>query len=129
MMMFYKELGKVFWAVAAADSKIRKAEIEKLKELVRKYWLPLDEYIDNFGTNAAYEIEIVFDWLLENEWDVEDVILEFRVFHMEHAVLFTEEINELILKTVHSIAGAFSGENKSEVVLISRLTAILNKQE
>ncbi len=38
-------------------------EIERLKEDVRKYWLTVDSIEDEFGTDAAYQIEIVFNWL------------------------------------------------------------------
>lgn len=63
----YQNLGKLFYAVAIADKSIRPIEVEKMKEDVRKYWLTVDGVEDEFGTDAAYQIEIVFDWLQQEE--------------------------------------------------------------
>ena len=64
---FYENLGKLFYSVAMADKKVSLIEIQRLKEDVKKYWLPLDDVEDDFGTDAAYQIEIVFDWLQQEE--------------------------------------------------------------
>ncbi len=66
---FYQQLGKLFYAVADSDNNIQQDEINKLKKVVREEWLPIEDSVDEFGTDAAYQIEIVFDWLLENNYD------------------------------------------------------------
>ena len=63
----YQNLGKLFYAIAAADNEVRKVEFDKLKELVRKHWLELDPIEDIYSTDAAYQIEIVFDWLNQEQ--------------------------------------------------------------
>ncbi|WP_426094125.1 hypothetical protein [Flavobacterium sp. DSR2-3-3] len=88
--------------------------------------LSLENNFNEFGDDTAYEIEIVFDRLVANEWELEQVISDFKIFRTEHQQLFTTEINALILKTANAIASSFSGKNKSEQVLISELTFILN---
>ena len=125
MTHLYKHLGKVFYSIAAIDKTIRTEEIEKLKQIIKKEWLPLENSLIEFGDDAAYEIEIVFDWLVANEWELEQVMPDFKIFREEHLHLFTPKINALILKTANAIASSFSGKNKSEHVLISQLSAIL----
>jgi hypothetical protein len=127
MQNFYTQLGKLYYMVAAADDTIREAEIFKLKEIVKSEWLPMENSVDDVGTDSAFQIEIVFDWLLENDWDRQAVIPEFKRFKIEHESLFTERVKQLILKTTHAIAQAFSGKNKSELVLIGELQLILSK--
>ena len=39
---FYQHLGKLFYAIAAADKKVHPDEFNKLKELVKLKWLHLD---------------------------------------------------------------------------------------
>ena len=39
---------------------------------------------NEFGDDAAYEIEIVFDWMVANEWKLEQVLHEFKIFKAEH---------------------------------------------
>jgi len=125
MTHFYEHLGKVFYSIAAIDKNIRKEEIDKLKQIIKTEWLPLENTFNEFGDDTAYEIEIVFDWLVANEWELEQVIPNFKIFRTEHQSLFTPAVNALIIKTANAIATSFSGKNKSEHVLISQLSSIL----
>lgn len=125
MIHFYQQLGKVFYSIAAIDKTVRKEEIEQLKKIVKTEWIPLENALNEFGDDAAYQIEIVFDELLENEWNFEEVIPDFKIFRKEHKSLFTPEVRILILKTAIAIVAAFSGENKSEHLIINKLKRIL----
>lgn len=125
MTRLYEHLGKVFYCIAAIDKTIRKEEIVQLKEIVKTEWLPLENTFNEFGDDTAYEIEIVFDWLVANKWDPEQVIPDFKIFRKEQEHLFTPEVITLILKTANAIANSFLEKNKSEHVLISQLSAIL----
>ena len=128
MISFYQQLGKVFYSIAAADNIISKKEISTLKKIVKKEWLPLESTLTEFGDDAAYQIEIVFDSLLENDWDSMDIIIEFENFRKEHPSLFTPKTNDLILKTADAIVTSFSNENQSEIELIKELSAILHQE-
>ncbi|WP_228479049.1 hypothetical protein [Flavobacterium soyangense] len=125
MIHFYQQLGKLFYGVASVDKTIRKEEIAQLKEIVKKEWVPIENTFNEFGDDSAYQIEIVFDWLVENDWNIGKVIPNFKIFKKEHPSLFTPQVNDLILKTAKAIANSFSGKNKSESVLITELRNIL----
>lgn len=129
MTHFYEHLGKVFYSIAAADKTVRKEEITQLKQIVKTEWLPFENTLNEFGDDSAYQIEIVFDWLVENDWNVGQVIPDFESFRKEHPSLFTPQVNALILKTAKAIASSFFGKNKSELVLINQLSGILSKQQ
>ncbi|KKL73360.1 hypothetical protein LCGC14_2075700 [marine sediment metagenome] len=122
----YQNLGKLFYAVAMADKKVVPKEVEKLKEDVRKYWLEVDAIEDEFGSDAAYQIEIVFDWLQNEEEESQFYFDEFVDFYKEHPSRFDPKIKELILKTADDIASSFAGRNKSELILLSKLESLLN---
>ncbi len=128
MVRFYQQLGKIFYSIAAVDNTVRPEEIAELKKIIQREWIPLESSFDQFGSDSAYQIEIVFDWLTENQWDYDQIIPDFKIFREEHERLFTPEINALILKTAEAIAKAFSGKNKAEHVLISQLNFILEDQ-
>jgi hypothetical protein len=49
----YQKLGKLFYAIAIADKKVRPKEVEKLKAYVRNYWLALDAVEDEFGATRG----------------------------------------------------------------------------
>lgn len=128
MVLFYQQLGKIFYSIAAVDKTVRQEEIKQLKKIIQKEWLPLENTFDEFGSDSAYQIEIVFDWLVENKWDIDQTIPDLKIFRMEHRSLFTPPVNALILKTAKAIATSFAGKNKSEHVLISQLNSVLENQ-
>lgn len=128
MIHFYQQLGKLFYSVASVDKTVRKEEIAQLNEIVKKEWLPLENNLSEFGDDAAYQIEIVFDWLVENDWKVGKTVPNFKSFRKEHPSLFTPQVNDLILKTAKAITNSFSGKNKSESVLINELRDILYQE-
>lgn len=119
---FYQNLGKLFYAIAAADKVVRKIEHAKLKEIVKKEWLSVDDFEDDFHTDAAYQIEVVFDWLYnEEKLDAERWFTSFLDFKNDHEQLFDDQIKNLILKTADIIASSFSGKNKSELIMLAKL--------
>lgn len=125
---FYQNLGKLFYAIAAADNEVRDAEYAKLKQLVLLEWLAVDELEDVFGSDAAYQIEIVFDWLhREENLDSKACFNDFVYFRKQHSQLFSSSINALILKTANAIAESFSGKNKSELIMLAKLQSELKK--
>ena len=118
---FYQSLGKLFYFVAMADHTVRPIEIKRLRNYVRQYWLDVDEIEDEFHTDAAYQIEIVFDWL-----DGEEKEGEFKEFYKEHPEKFSEPIKKLIVETSEAIAKSFAGKNRSEMLAIFKLKQLFN---
>jgi len=128
MIHFYQQLGKLFYSIASADKEVQKEEIVQLKKLVKKQWVPQEDALNEFGDDAAFQIEIVFDWLMANDWHIRNVIPDLTNYKKEHPSIFTPHMNALILKTAHAIAASFSGEQKLELDLINELTTILNQE-
>ncbi|MEL6918191.1 MAG: hypothetical protein AAFO99_10730 [Bacteroidota bacterium] len=117
----YQHLGRLFYAVAIVDKSIHIKELETLKELVREYWLDLDTLEDEHGTDAGFQIEIIFDWLLEHEKEGESCYREFTDFYRQHTEKFTPLVKKMTLDTAHAIAAAFAKKNKSELILLAKL--------
>jgi oligoendopeptidase F len=125
----YQALGKLFYAVAMADKKVRPIEIEKLKEAVKESWLEVDAMEDEFGTDAAYQIEIVFDWLLEREGEAQAYFEEFKEFFNDHTEKFDPKLRDLIWKTANTIAASYAGMNKSELMVLGKLQLLLQQKK
>lgn len=123
----YQNLGKLFYAVAMADHSVHMKEMEKLNEVVRDYWLEVDDIEDEYGTDSAFQIISVFDWLLEYQKDSEEIYEEFEAFYMEQEILFTPKIKHLAMSTSRAIAAAFYGSNKSELILLGRLQLLFEE--
>lgn len=123
----YQNLGKLFYAVAMADGTTHVKELNKLKEIVRQEWIHVDRIEDNFQSDAAYQIETVFDWLLEKEINSEDSFKEFSDFYKEYPELFTKPIKSLIMQTANAIAFSFAGKNKSELIVMAKIALLFKK--
>jgi len=125
---FYQNLGKLFYAIAASDNKVHPSELNKLKELVKDKWLDVDPLEDDYGTDAAYEIEIVFDWLdKQQRLNIASCFEDFVDYKNEQKHLFTPKIIKLIQTTAHAIAASFSDVNKSELIMLAKLDLELKK--
>ena len=125
MIHFYQQLGKLFYSIAAVDGTVRKEEITKLIEIVHKEWVPIETTLNEYGDDSAYQIEIVFDWLIEKDGKISNGISAFENFKKEHPSIFTPQVNDLILKTALAISESFSKKNKSEMQLITELRDVL----
>ncbi|CAL2083408.1 conserved protein of unknown function [Tenacibaculum sp. 190524A02b] len=124
---FYQNIAKIFYAIAKSDGVVSIEEIEILKKVVKENWLEVDETFDLFGTDTAYQIEIVFDWLLGKGTSAEDCYSDFIEYFHNHSYLFTSEIKRLIMETSSKIASSFAGKNKSELILLARLSLEFNQ--
>lgn len=118
---FYQNVAKIFYAIAAVDKVIDEEEFTALKKLVKKEWLAVDESEDEYNTDAAYQIEVVFEWLQLKGLDAYNCYNEFIEYKNEHSYFFTEQLNSLIMKTAEKIANAFAGKNKSELIMLAKL--------
>ena len=121
----YENLGKLFYAIAAVDEDIHKEEIMTLKKIVERDWVRVDDFHDEFGTDAAYFIEIIFDWMDENKPPPYQAFYEFKEFKEDNEQLFTTRINKLIWKTALSISESFEDRNSKEQTMLSKLREII----
>lgn len=124
---FYQSLGKLFYAIAAADKVVSEEEVKTLKKIVEEEWLKIDKINDEFGTDTAYQIEIIFDWLDENQPDADNAFREFKEYREMHKNLFDKDIDRLILKTADEIAESFAGKNIAEIKMLTKLRSLLHE--
>jgi hypothetical protein len=123
--LFYQNLGKLFYAIAAADKVIREEEVKKLKQIVNTEWLNLGGVKDKSEIDTMRQIKITFDQLAAKIQNPNDSMADFKLFKNTHKDLFTDEVKRLIWKTASAITTAFSGRNKSELILLAELGIIL----
>ncbi|MCX7728705.1 MAG: TerB family tellurite resistance protein [Bacteroidia bacterium] len=123
---FYQAIGHAFYAVAHADKKVNKEELQTLIKIVRDQWAPLEEQTDEFGEDIAFQIISVFDWLSENEEKEKEALKHFKDYVMEHPKLFNSKIKQHILKTCEKIADVSHGTSKKEHKVIHEIEKILS---
>jgi hypothetical protein len=123
--LFYQNLGKLFYAIAAADKVIREEEVKKLKHLVNTEWLNLGGVKDKSEVDAMRQIKITFEQLAAQTQNPNDSMADFKLFKKANENLFTDDVKQLIWKTANAITKSFSGRNKSELILLTELGIIL----
>ena len=121
----YRNLGYLFYAIAAADKHIMQEEMDELHEEIKARWLGLENTKDDFGTDAAFEIEFVFDWIRENALSSDAAYHHFERFYHENVSLFTPDVVERIYATSAHIASSFHGSNKQELAILFKLHTLL----
>ncbi len=116
----YNNIGKLFYAIAKADGKLTLEEYRKLNEILDHYWLHLNlEWIAT--TKHA------FNELYLCNAEATPCFDAFIGFYKTNPNLFTKEFKRLILKTANSIAYAFAKINKSELILLAKLSIEFKK--
>ncbi len=126
LLRLYHKLGKLFYAVAAADNTVHKEEALKLYEIVKKEWVPVEDSNDAYGTDAAFQIITAFDLLNDQMAASKSCLHQFEEFYQSHKYLFTPTIKQLTLRTADAIARAFNRKNKAEFQVIHQIQKLFN---
>ena len=117
----YESLGYLFYSMAASDGKVRPAEVEKLKALIKEQWLPLENSRDEFGTDAGHYIDFSFDDANDQGMDPEDAFAKFKLDYKENHARYDTGLRRMIFQTSSAIASAFAGNNKAELGKLAQL--------
>jgi hypothetical protein len=123
----YTNLGYLFYSVAAGDGKVRPAEAERLKALVKEKWLPLEASRDEFGTDAAHYIGMSFDFARSEAMDGDAAFQRFAEEYRGQAARFDDGLKRMVLGTAKAISEAFSGTNKVELARLDALGKLLGR--
>lgn len=125
---FYQKLGYLFYSVAASDGHVAAEEKKMLHAMVLEDWVNLEESRDEFGTDNAYQVEVLFDFLVEKEFPGERAYEVFEHYFKNHLELFTPEVTDRIYHTAGRIAASFHSMNKKELNSITRLHLLMNRE-
>lgn len=118
----YKNIGKLFYAIAKADGQLTIEEYRKLNEILNNLWL-------HTNPKLIEATKHTFNELYLNNTDATLFFDNFIAFYKTNPDLFTEDLKRLILKTADGIAYAFAKINKSELILLAKLSIEFKKTE
>jgi len=125
---FYQKLGYLFYSIASADRRISQQEHDALQQVIKEDWLHFNDKTDAYGTDTAYQIQIIFDFLKEKEYHSESAYNIFNRYFKEHLSLFTDDVIDRIFHSSNRIADCLNGRNKSELQALARLHMLLGKE-
>ncbi|MBK7385161.1 MAG: hypothetical protein IPI81_17795 [Flavobacteriales bacterium] len=119
--LFYKELGRLLYAIAAADGRIAAKEVAVLKKVVAEQLVPQEVTTDHFGTDQAFITEFEFDVLADRGADVDGAFDSFIAYMSRHKADLSVKRKELIYRCADAVAHAFHGVGKAELPLLIEL--------
>jgi uncharacterized tellurite resistance protein B-like protein len=125
---FYQNLGKLFYAIAAADKMVHKDEVAALKKIINTDWLHLDGEKTAAEIDAMRQVKITFYELVNKSENAKQCLQEFKHYKQENERLFKTEVKELIWETANKIVNSFANKNKSELIILSDLGLILQNK-
>ena len=111
----YKNIGKLFYALGKVDGTLTLEEYRELNENLDRYWR-------HINPESITSITHTFNELYLGNAEASICFEEFISFYKTHPDLFTKELKSLILKTANDVAHAFAKINKSELILLAKLS-------
>ncbi len=118
---FYKELGRLLYAISSSDGKVRKQEVEALREFVLKELAPFEPSSDSSGMNKAFYTQFEFDDVLKKQISATEAFLDFSNYIKINAKHIDEHLKTSIINAVEKVASAYKKTNKKENEMINKL--------
>jgi uncharacterized tellurite resistance protein B-like protein len=119
--LFYKELGRLLYAIAAADGQVNDQEVRTLKRIVSQQLVPQEASTDHFGTDQAFITEFEFEVLAERGAAMEEAFDSFIAYMSRDRTDLAPERKQLIYRCADAVANAFHGVGKAELPLLIEL--------
>lgn len=126
--LFYKELGRLLYAIAAADGRIQRKERGTLRWVVKDLLVPVESGTDHHGTDTAYITEFEFDVLAERQATSDEAFDSFIAYMAGHHHDLGEERRELVLTCAEAVAHAWHGVGAKELPLLIELNRHLRQE-
>lgn len=122
---FYKELGNLFYAIAAADKHISEKEKKALDEEVQFAWKHYDHTTDRFGSDRAFLIEFEFETMEDNDEPAESAFQSFVNYFKEYEENIDHHTRTRIFNSARHIAEVVRKINQEELVYLVKLKEVL----
>lgn len=122
---FYKELGNLFYAIAAADKKIRKEEKYQLEKEIQEVWRNYDHTTDRFGSDRAFLIEFEFETMEDESETAEGAYSRFESFFGEFCNQIDTATRHSIFNSARHIAECIRKINTNELNYLVRLKKLM----
>lgn len=118
---FYKELGRLLYAVAMADKKIQPKEVQELHEFVSKELASSEPTSDSSGMNQAFYTSFEFEDYARQHISIKKAHNSFIKFLDANIMEIDPALIDKSIQAIEKVAGAFRKVNEKERVLIDSI--------
>lgn len=120
---FYKELGRLLYAVCMADEKIQPAEVKALQEFVSKELAMAEHSSDSSGMNKAFYTSFEFEEYAKQHISVDEAKASFLKFLDANILAITPGLIDMSVEAIEKVAASFRKVNKKEREMINSIKA------
>lgn len=113
---YYKELGKLVYAVAAADGAVQPEEKEKLHQFVLKEMAYHEQSVDSSGMNQAFYVDFEFDATEEKHPASTEIAKSYTRFVHANYEPNDEALIKNSLQLIEAVALAYSKKNEKNII-------------
>lgn len=113
---YYKELGKLVYAVAIADGVVQHEEREKLHQFVLKALANNEHSYDSSGMNQAFYVDFEFEESERNNINLNGSIASFSKFIQENYEPNDKQLVERSVKLLEVVATAYSKNKEKNII-------------
>lgn len=113
---YYKELGKLVYAVAAADGVIQPEERDKLHQFVLKEMASNETSVDSSGMNQAFYVDFEFDATEEKHPSDSEIIKSYSRFVHNNYESNDGPLIANSLKLLEAVALAYTKKNEKNII-------------
>lgn len=117
LKQYYKELGKMVYAVANADGQIKPEETEALQNFVLKELASREKATDSSGMNEAFYVDFEFERSIETKLDPKEAASSYAKFIHNNFENGDEKLINHSVKLLEIVAVAYSRQTEREIVL------------
>lgn len=113
---YYKELGKLVYAIAISDGCIQSEEVHKLHEFVKKDLAHLESHSDSSGMNEAFYVNFEFDESADKKIDTIGIVNTFCDYVTKNAEPGDEKLIEHTLNLLNNVANAYVRDKEQNII-------------
>lgn len=113
---YYKELGKLVYAVAAADGMVQAEERNELHQFVLKEMAYNEHSVDSSGMNQAFYVDFEFDVAEENHLSSGQILNAFIKFVQSNIEPHDDVLIGNSLKLLERVSVAYSKHNEKSII-------------
>ncbi|MGZ3904624.1 MAG: hypothetical protein ACXVC6_13065 [Bacteroidia bacterium] len=117
LKQYYKELGKMVYAVANADGQIKPEETAALQDFVLKDLATREKVTDSSGMNEAFYVDFEFERSIEIKLDTKKAVQSYTKFIHNNFEVGDENLIRHSLNLLEIVAAAYSRGAEKQVVL------------
>lgn len=113
---YYRELGRLLYAIAIADGVIQREEADKLHDFVLKKLAHYETSSDSSGMNQAFYVDFEFDSQVEKHAELNGAVRRFREFVEQCWEPGDEHLIGLSVRLMKEVAFAYSKKKEKEIL-------------